>query len=381
MYKGKKNKKIKICIINPNGYRLYNNTAKVPFGGAEVQLFLLSREFAKRPNLDINVVLGINDFKKKGVLIWNRIKLFITLPLNRATINYILRPLNLFLTLFKIKPDIIIQRGAGVYTGMCAIYGKLFRKIFIYSIANQPDVNGKFASERIVGKIYEFGLLNSNFIIAQHSKQIKLLKSWKPKKNLNIKIIRTGYKIQRVDVKKKKNIIWVGRAVFWKKPEFFILLAKKFYNEDFIIICNKGKNKSYFNNIKKLSKNLRNLKFIEFVPFDNIDKYFKEAKILVNTSLYEGFPNTFIQAFKNKTPVISLNVNPGHIITRFKLGFLCENNFEKMVCALKNLLNDHKLYDSYSKNTFSYAKNYHNIKKTSEKWINLIFNLFIKYKK
>ena len=43
-----------------------------------------------------------------------------------------------------------------------------------------------------------------------------------------------------------------------------------------------------------------------------------KSKILINTSSFEGFPNTFVQAWANGVPVISLKVDPDNIIKKKK---------------------------------------------------------------
>ena len=98
--------------------------------------------------------------------------------------------------------------------------------------------------------------------------------------------------------------------------------------------------------------------------------------VLVNTSLYEGFPNTFIQALKNKTPILSLNVNPDDFLTKNEIGFFCRNDFTQMENNLKLLLQNKELYESYSKNAFLYVKNNHNIEEIAKEWIKLIEIIF-----
>jgi glycosyltransferase involved in cell wall biosynthesis len=50
------------------------------------------------------------------------------------------------------------------------------------------------------------------------------------------------------------------------------------------------------------------------------------AKALLNTSLAEGFPNTFLEAWTLGTPVISLFVDPGGVIKSNHLGYACDGD-------------------------------------------------------
>ena len=54
-----------------------------------------------------------------------------------------------------------------------------------------------------------------------------------------------------------------------------------------------------------------NLEIIEWLPYRKAEALIAGAFALVNTSCFEGFPNTFLQAGKFGVPILSFEVDPG----------------------------------------------------------------------
>jgi len=91
-----------------------------------------------------------------------------------------------------------------------------------------------------------------------------------------------------------------------------------------------------YEQIRKQCQALANLDFLGFQPFEKADHYFKQAKVFINTSLHEGFPNTFLQAWSRGIPVISF-VDPDDVIQKNNLGAVVRTESE-LAWALRNLL-------------------------------------------
>lgn len=139
------------------------------------------------------------------------------------------------------------------------------------------------------------------------------------------------------------------------------------------MIMPEGNDKEYSRKIRAEAKLIPNLTFLDFVPFDQINDYFLRGKAFVNTSLAEGFPNTFVQAAKNKTPIFSLDANPSGILERYEMGKCFNGDFQQMVEFLGTILEDEALRERMGENAFTYAKEYHSLKRIIEKdkeWIN-----------
>ena len=362
-------KKNKICFVSLYAYHFFNPENQSIFGGSEYQMFLMAKEIAKVPLFNVSFVVA--DFGQKAVEVYEQIRLY-------KSIN----PKNLFTKIFgilfvlprtlqRIIADIYLQKAAGLEVGITALFCKLRRKKFIYLTANDEDVRNRkpsWMSGGILGTIrwqlFRWGVKNANLIIVQHEKQREDLKKYYGKDS-TVRFSAQYIPEERViDLNKKKIILWVGKAnKKTKQPEVFIELARQFPAERFVMICPFSGNRVYFEEIKKIAGAVKNLKFIEGVFFNQIEDYFLKAKIFVNTSVTEGFPNTFIQAVKYKTPIISLIVNPDRVLEKYKIGLSAQGLLKNLSKFLAKLLINKEVWLKLGENGYKYAKEYHNIKK------------------
>ncbi len=110
----------------------------------------------------------------------------------------------------------------------------------------------------------------------------------------------------------RRTILWVGRCERIKQPEMFIALAQAFPRESFVMVCPPAASgPDYFESIRNQALKLQNMTFVEHVPFPEIGAYFGAARLFVNTAVQEGFPNTFVQAWMQGTPVVVARGGPG----------------------------------------------------------------------
>lgn len=358
---------VKICFIAPKAYQLFNPKINGVVGGAEVQLSLIAREFAKDKNLDIHFIVA--DFDQNDIETHDNIQVWRSFAFND---NIIKRAYRFFRIFRKVNADVYIQRTLTFASGLMALYCKIFRKKFIYMVSHDREADGTHKTYKnpinklLIKLIWKF----ADTIIVQNKYQQKILTENGLK---NIALIKSGYHIMEDDFSEKESILWVGRSADWKRPELFLELAKEFPNEQFVMICNPATGfEDLFDKISNQAQTIENLTFINHVPFEEIDTYFKKAKVFISTSAQEGFANTFIQAAKNKTPIISMNANPDNFLELYQCGHFCDEKFNLMKDHLKELLYDQTAHQRMSYNAFRYAKKNHNIKINSIKLLKKI---------
>jgi glycosyltransferase involved in cell wall biosynthesis len=365
-------RKLHICFVSPKAYPLFNKNYNGIFGGAEVQLYLLAREFAKNEDMDVNFIVA--DYGQKlseecgGVTVLKSFK-FDNLSL--------IKNMEFLRCFMRVNSGVYIQRTLDPASGVIVVLCKLLRKQFVYMVAHDMEVDGGYEKNKGMLKTFLANLVfkYADIIIVQNTSQKDLLYK---NKGRNSFLIKSGYPINGPFKGRKEDcILWVGRSEQWKQPELFIRLAKLNMGFRFKMICPQAFNdrEGWYSSLKKKVLGVENLEFIEYVPFDEIDEYFQKAQIFVNTSIKEGFPNTFIQATKNGTPIISLNVNPDNFLNEYNCGFFCNNDFNKLNNELNLILSDRDLYKRMSDNAYSYAKENHDIEKNAEELYRLILDL------
>lgn len=356
---------MKICFIAPKAYQLFNPEVKSTFGGAEVQLSILAKELAKNKTHDINFIVANYEQPDKekidNVTIWK--------ALNFQK-PFIFQAINILFILNKIKADVYIQRTLTKYSWLIGLLAKIKNKKFVYMVAHDSETDGSHRIQRTAwGRLLtylNFKLASKIIIQNEYQKNSLWTKSY---------ILNSSFDIIKKKNTIKSTILWVGRSEEWKRPELFLQLSKVFPLEKFIIICPPAtENKKLANKIEEIAKSIPNLTFEKFVPFNKINDYFEEAKVFINTSTKEGFPNTFLQAMVAQTPIISLKVNPNNFLEIANCGFHCNDHFPTMIEKLTILLSDKHLYHQKSVSGFEYIKKNHDVKNNTEKLLNIINN-------
>lgn len=356
---------MKICFISLKAYPIFNPSIKATFGGAEVQLSILGKELSKKKQLKVNFMVA--DYGQEDTKNFSKIKMWKVFCFSDPS----LKKLRKFLKIFnQVDADVYVQRALTAQSGLIALYCRFKKKKFIYMVAHDRETDG---THELYSNFLKKSLANLTFkyahkVIVQNEYQKKEIAQ---NYNRESQILNSSYEIKETK-SKKTTILWVGRSEERKRPELFLELAKLNPKESFVMICPPSTNNAEFSEkVKEDSEKIGNLEFHSFVPFNEIDKFFQKSKIYVTTSEQEGFQNTLIQATKNSTPLLSLNVNPNNFITKYNCGFFCDDDFKIMNKNLQKLLKDKKLYNEMSKNAYGYAKNNHDVRVNVEKFFKI----------
>ena len=374
-------RKIKICFVQAFAYAVFNPKSSAKIGGAEVDLYNIAIKLSKDKNFDVYFLVA--DFGQKEVEIYHNIKVIKGHSQEKSFLNYFGAFFKFYHRLTQINADIYFTANLSKYVGFTNLYCKLTGKIHIHRTEHQHQVNKKLILKHIrkgSGRylLFFIGYINVDHIVVQNEEDRNMLKKTF---NFPSNVIPNSYPIQKTNKKNTDYILWVARGESWKRPEIFIKLARKFPKEKFIMIMPIADDLRFFERIKNEAENVNNIEFIPGVPFSEVEDYYKNARIFVNTSLAEGFPNSFNQAMNFSTPLLSLNVNPDNFITKNQVGLYSHNDFDELKKNLALLISDQELWNKCSKNSFNYVYNEMNIEKAILKWKKIFYYLYNKKNK
>lgn len=361
-------KKKRIGIIFPkDSEAFFVKDSSEPFGGASVQMFSIAKELVKKNNVESISFVPAYENMDPEILE----KLHVCNMYKRGDL-FFRRALSFFRTvIFKPGADIIIQHGLTRPSCILALFSAVTGRKFVFMFASDVEVRGRFQSSN--RRCYLFPLiLRYAVLVTQNAYQQKFIAE---KYGIKSFIYYSGFDFSHIEeTPKKPYILWVSRADKMKQPGLFVSLARDIPEYNFVMICpNIGRDREYAE-LKREVSLLDNLEIIEFVPFNDIQKYFNEACLFVNTSTYEGFPQTFVQAVIGSTPVLSLNVDPDGFISKYRCGVVCNNDYNLLKQSIIDLTNNSGRYNDLKENIKNYGMKYHKVSLNVEALYNYICN-------
>ncbi len=298
--------------------RVYAYASKNPAadGGAERYLWLLSRALA---TAGWSVSVGVRERLAPGI---------------RHTIDgvdfvgldtgYI--PMAWYRFLMSERPDWWYWACASHALGPAAAIAKWAGVGMIFSVMHDRDLNLRQALwERPQWwPLYVWGLSLSDRIFLQHQGQHEqLTPRWRSKASLLPGIVGPSAMPIKPHTERKPYVVWVAVLRELKRPDLLIEIARQAPDLRFVV-CGGPTNfqaaPSYGERIVTALQALSNVEYLGQTDPEKTLQLIADASVFLSTSDEEGFPSVFLEAWTAGTPVVSLKIDPNHIIENNGLG-------------------------------------------------------------
>lgn len=353
---------IRVCMVSPSIYPLFNPMVRAPFGDSEQQLYELARIFGGDDRIEINIVTG--DFGQEDVEFYSGVLVFRgEFESERTWMQRLLRKPTPFHSLLKkIDANVYLMAGASGLAKPVMEFCQANSRSFLFRIAHQRDCDGTFVHGDPMGEAYRWALQRSDFIVCQTEEQKRLLQRTEKLSALRIPdFIGAGASTEA----EPADVLWIGEAVEWKQPELFYRLALTIPHQNFTLLT-RPNNPEYFERLVSKTRDVPNLGFENSVPYSEWPIFLKRARILVNTSRFEGFPFAFTQAFAYGVPVVSLNVDPDGILEKRQLGICAHGSEALQAQGVMDLISYPRQWKRMSDNALTYSRQAQNPLKIAE---------------
>jgi len=298
-----------VCFLAPTTWPTFAGAKDIPVvGGAELQQTIVAKSLAARGYRVsmISIDYGQQDGTEvDGVRIYNMHKPFEGIPVLRF---FHPRLSSLWRALRRVNADVYYQRTAAAYTGFLAAFCKTHGKRAIYAGASDVDFIPKRQDITYARDImlFEYGLRRVDTVVVQNPNQMKFLRENYHREGILIPNCYSAPPGARAD--RQGYVLWVATVRSQKRPELAIEIARRLPHLKFIMIGGHDAGRvgeEFARKVHEAAARLPNLEYKGFLPFQEADQYFSGARVVLNTSLYEGFPNTFLQAWARGVPTVS----------------------------------------------------------------------------
>ncbi len=297
-----------VCFVAPHAWPVLSRDPHIQVvGGAEVQMSTLARLLAAD---GYRVSMLCLDFGQPDHAVVDGIAVTKLFAADRGL--PVLRFLHPRLTatwrrLAEADADIYYCRSAAMWVGVVAEFCRARGKRAVYAGASDKDfVPGQGGQIRYARDrwLYRRGLARVDAVVAQNAAQRA---DCKRHYDRDAVVIPSCYELPRGSRAGNGDcILWVGTIHSGKRPELLLDLAERLPKQRFAMIGGpSAREPQLFERVRSRAARLGNVQFTGFLPLAEVEPWFDRARVLVNTSVYEGMPNVFLQAWARGVPTVA----------------------------------------------------------------------------
>jgi glycosyltransferase involved in cell wall biosynthesis len=310
-------------------------------GGAQLQQTLLAKAFA-RQGYSVSMVVG--DYGQEDGASWSGVRTYKAYSAREGIpVVRFLHPrwTKLCAAMRRAAADVYYVSCAGAQVGQVAMWAAKNGRRMIFRVASDADCDPRrvLISYWRDRRLYEYGLRRASAVLTQSTKQQQLMQgNYGVDSTVVCSLVDPPERVLPF-AERDISLLWVSNIQQLKRPEVFLELARRLDPCSASMVGGPmPRAHDLYQQITARAARVGNLAFHGRLPYRATNRLFDQARVFINTSETEGFPNTFLQAWIRGIPVVSF-IDPDEVIRREGLGHTVAN-LEEMTSAAQRLATD-----------------------------------------
>jgi len=318
---------VKFLFLSSYAHLALDPASQKVSGGAELQLALLAKELASRGH---EAILAGGDIGQPDGAQFQGVRTRNAGRFHTGRMGEMLGAIpRVFQVLREERPDYVMVLGWTAWLFVLLLFRPFvgYRLGFICGL--DTEVNGEFRrSNPLRGGLFEIALRRCDVRFAMTRLQERLFRDNGMDCGFyrNLILPRSAPRTAQKSV----DFLWIARCQQIKRPHKFLDLAEKLPAFSFEMIC-PSEDQALYREIEERSTRIPNLRLVERVPYHEVQARYDAARIFVNTSDWEGWPNSFIQAGQGGCAILSLGIRPDTLFDDYRLGGCADGDFDRLL--------------------------------------------------
>jgi glycosyltransferase involved in cell wall biosynthesis len=299
-----------VCFVAPFAWPVFSRDPSIDVvGGAEVQQAILARLFQSN---GYRVSLICLDYGQPQRAVVDGVTVHkVHRPEEGVPVLRFLHPRlsSMWRALRAVDADIYYYRSASMWVAVMAAYCRWRGRRSIYAGASDQDFHAdqraqiRYARDRW---LYRRGVAGVDAIVAQNATQIASCRAAYGREPVFIPSCYQPPPGARPASAAAADVLWVGAITQNKRPEVLLELAARLPHRRFVMVGGvRPGGQAFYERTRAKAAALPNVDFTGFLPLAQVEARFDRARLLVNTSRYEGMPNVFLQAWARGMPTLA----------------------------------------------------------------------------
>lgn len=350
-----------ICFVSMEVYPNLRPGVAEEAGGAGFQLVSLARGLRDRGHR-VSFVVGDygQEFHEKidGFDVYRSNQVAYDRSVGRGLMNL----LRLWRGMKEARADHYVLRSTRFLSFFVMLYARLLGARYTFMVANLPHCLREELETlpRVFRKLYEISLDRAHRVTVQSREQQELLKE---NFGIDAPVVSNGIEVPpfagpRLEV--PFDFCWVASFKVQKRADVLLDITERLPGRKFLVVGGPGPDAAYSQDLMDRLAARPNVTFEGFVPPDRVGEVYERARLFLNTSDWEGFPNGFLYAWTRSIPACALKIDPDGAVTGGRLG-LVDPDPATLARAMDALLDDPDEYAAMARRCHDHVRDRHSL--------------------